>query len=110
LSWRAMEAAGLTSLEAQLEEQRQALAGSDLSPRHMETYIDYISSGPAAIGMALLAADYLLRGRDAGDVARYYGAVHDGADWPVAFSSAFGEDVAGFYDGFDEYQRNGYRY
>jgi hypothetical protein len=108
LSWRAMEAAGLTSLDNQLEQQRLALAASDLSPRHMETYIDYIAGGPDSIGMALLAADYLLQGRDAADIARYYTAVRDGLPWRLAFSSTFGVDIGAFYAAFDAYQRNGY--
>ncbi len=109
VSWRAMQDAGLTVLEDHLRGEGAPLAGSDLHPRTMETFIDYLAGGPDSIEVSLLAAELLLRGKGEGPLRLYFERLRGGAPWQQAFVEAFGETPEAFYRRFDEYKRAGFR-
>jgi hypothetical protein len=109
VSWRSMEAGGLTTLADHLDEIAARLAGSDLHPRDMEAYIDYLGGRADSIDVALLAAELLMRDEDAGALVRYFERIRAGEAWQEAFAEAFGETPQAFYLRFDAYRQSGFR-
>jgi hypothetical protein len=108
VSWRSMEAGGLTTLAGHLDEVAARLEGSDLHPRDMELYVDYLGGRADSIDVALLATELLMRDEDLGTLVRYFERIRQGAAWQQAFAEAFGETPQAFYSRFEAYQEAGF--
>ncbi len=60
---------------------------------------------PGVYDMYALAVDFLVTGRNRGDLLTYFETLGRGTPWRDAFAATFGRSVDAFYDAFETYRR-----
>jgi hypothetical protein len=101
VSWKALEAAGLGSVEGYLA---ATPPSHDVDLGDLESYLEYFLAEEARIALSVAAVDRLLAGRGANELVEFYRRVGKGESWRAAFVSAFGRSVEQFYAEFRAYQ------
>jgi hypothetical protein len=102
VSWKALEAAGLGSVESYLA---ATPPNHDVDLGDLESYLEYFLAEEARIALSVAAVDQLLAGRGAPELVDFYRRVGKGESWRAAFLSAFGRSVEQFYAEFRAAQR-----
>jgi hypothetical protein len=93
VSYKALEAAGLTRLDDYLA---SVTVPKDVDIADLETYLEYYHAGEDRAVLPLVAVDYLVAG-DVRRLTRFYEAIGRGLPWRDAFAGAFGQRLEVFY-------------
>jgi len=97
VSWKALEAAGLGSLDEHLAA-RPVRPDADL--REIETPLGYSTGDEVSLVLPLTAVRLLLADGSPEPVIEFYRLLAGGSQWRSAFESAFGRSVEAFYAEF----------